>query len=225
MTYDPNRPATPEPDRLADRRDDVHADARAARRGRADRPGLRSAAGHGRARAAARGEVQGVGRTRHQRHPRGRRRRRHRRRRLRRRSEHGPGCGRNDRPWQFGGGFANGSFAPDASGAPGFGGGRGGFGGGAAGLTIRGTVQSVSGDTVTIKTANGQVDRGSTGSDTTYNTQAPASATDVTEGKTVAVQVTGLGGGNGGFRPGASGAPSGPDRHGRQHHRHPVTKG
>jgi hypothetical protein len=114
------------------------------------------------------------------------------------------------------GGFAannpNASFGPRASGAPGFGGGRGGFGGfGGAGLTIRGTVQSVSGDTVTIKTANGQTIEVTTGADTTYNTQAPASATDVTEGKTVQVQITPTGGGNGGgFRPGASGAPTGP---------------
>jgi hypothetical protein len=113
------------------------------------------------------------------------------------------------------GGFANNpnaSFGPRASGAPGFGGGRGGFGGfGGAGLTIRGTVVSVAADTVTIKTANGQTIQVSTGADTTYNTQAPASASDVTQGKTVQVQITPTGGGNGGgFRPGASGAPTGP---------------
>ena len=112
----------------------------------------------------------------------------------------------------FGANNPNASFGPRASGAPGFGGGRGGFGGfGGAGLTVRGTVQSVSGDTVTIKTANGQTIEVTTGADTTYNTQAPASATDVTEGKTVQVQITPTGGGNGGgFRPGASGAPTGP---------------
>jgi hypothetical protein len=104
------------------------------------------------------------------------------------------------------GGFPNGSFTPDASGAPGFGGGGRGFGGG--GLTLRGTVQSVSGDTVTIKTANGQTIEVSTGADTTYNTQAPGSASDVTDGKTVQVQLSGVNGG--GFRPGASAAPSGP---------------
>ena len=51
------------------------------------------------------------------------------------------------------------SFTPGASGAPGFG--RGGFGGalGGAGLTIQGTVESVDGDTMTIKTANGADDR------------------------------------------------------------------
>jgi len=114
-------------------------------------------------------------------------------------------------PGGFGGGFANGSFLPNASGAPGFGGGRGGFGGGfgGAGLTIEGTVQSVSGDTVTIKTANGQTIEVTTAADTTYNTQAAGSASDVTDGATVRIQVTGVGG-NGGFRPGASDAPTGP---------------
>ncbi len=111
----------------------------------------------------------------------------------------------------FGANNPNASFGPRASGAPGFGGGRGGFGGfGGAGLTVRGTVQSVSGDTVTIKTANGQTIEVTTGADTTYNTQAPASASDVTAGKTVQVQITPTGGGAGGFRPGASGAPTGP---------------
>ena len=108
----------------------------------------------------------------------------------------------------------NASFVPRASGATGIGGGRGAFGGfGGAGLTIRGTVESVDGDTVTIKTANGQTIEVTTGADTTYNTQEPASATDVTEGATVQVQLQPTGGGNagtGGFRPGASGAPAGP---------------
>jgi hypothetical protein len=105
----------------------------------------------------------------------------------------------------------NASFAPRGSGAPGFGGGRGGFGGfGGAGLTINGTVQSVDGNTVTIKTANGQTIQVSTGADTTYHTQAPASASDVTQGSTVQVQLQVGGGNGGGFRPGASGAPTGP---------------
>ncbi|MFL5708908.1 MAG: hypothetical protein ACJ77Y_08000, partial [Chloroflexota bacterium] len=84
-----------------------------------------------------------------------------------------------------------------------------------------GTVESVNGDAVTIKIANGQTIEVATGADTTYNTQAPASATDVTAGKSVQVQIqpaAGAGnggnrgnGGNGGlFRPGASGAPTGP---------------
>ena len=110
----------------------------------------------------------------------------------------------------FGANFPNGSFTPNASGAPGFGGGRG-FGGGGGGLTIRGTVESVSGDTVTIKTANGQTVAVTTGADTTYNTETPASASDVTTGATVQVQLQFDGTGAGTvLRPGASGAPTGP---------------
>ena len=68
------------------------------------------------------------------------------------------------------GAFANGSFAPRASGQPGFGG-RGGFGGGAgAGLSINGTVKSVDGNTLTITTANGQTIEVTTGDSTTYHT-------------------------------------------------------
>jgi hypothetical protein len=72
---------------------------------------------------------------------------------------------------------------PGANGGPG----RGGFGGG--GLTLRGTVESVNGNTVTIKTASGQTIEVTTGASTTYNTQAPATASDVQAGKTVEVQV------------------------------------
>ena len=111
----------------------------------------------------------------------------------------------------FGGQFPGGSFAPRASGQPGAG--RGGFGGGAfgagAGLTVSGTVVSVDGDTMTIKTTGGQTIQVATDSSTTYNTQAPASATDVAAGKTVQVQLDITGGGGFG-RPNASGAPSGP---------------
>ena len=93
------------------------------------------------------------------------------------------------------------SFAPGASGAPGFG--RGGFGGGlGGGLAIQGTVESVDGDTLTIKTANGQTITVTTGASTTYHTQTDASAADVQAGKTVQVQL------DGGFtgRPNASAA-------------------
>ena len=112
----------------------------------------------------------------------------------------------------FGANFPNASFVPGASGAPGFpGGGRGAFGG--AGLTIRGTVESVDGDLVTIKTTNGQTIQVSTSADTTYSTQTPGSASDVTDGTTVQVQVDptgGAGGFGGGLQPGASNAPTGP---------------
>ena len=82
----------------------------------------------------------------------------------------------------FGGAFPGRSFTPGASGAPGFG--RGGFGGalGGAGLTIQGTVESVDGDTMTIKTANGATIAVTTGSSTTYHTQTAASASDVQTG-------------------------------------------
>jgi hypothetical protein len=107
-----------------------------------------------------------------------------------------------------------GSFAPGANGNPGFLRG-GGFGGG--GLTLSGTVESVTADSITIKTANGQTITVGTGADTTYHTSSPASASDVTTGKTVQVQVglTGRGNGNGGANggnggPAPSGAPAGP---------------
>jgi hypothetical protein len=107
----------------------------------------------------------------------------------------------------FGGGLPGASFAPRASGQPGFG--RGGFGGAGGGaVTVSGTVVSVAGDTLTIKTASGQTIEVSTGTSTTYNTQAPGSASDVQAGKTVQVQLTFAGGGAG--RPNASSAPSGP---------------
>jgi hypothetical protein len=112
----------------------------------------------------------------------------------------GPGNGR-----VFGGAFPGGSFVPGASGAPRFGRG-GGFGGG---LTVQGTVESVDGDTMTIKTTSGQTIQVATGPSTTYNTQSPASATDVAAGKTVQVQLDITGGGGFG-RPNASGAPTGP---------------
>ena len=126
----------------------------------------------------------------------------------------------------FGGAFPGRSFTPGASGAPGFG--RGGFGGalGGAGLTIQGTVVSVDGDTMTIKTANGGTIAVTTGSSTTYHTQTAASASDVQTGSTVQVQVdvTGGGGGASGRAPAAlrrvpsarpAASPSSPDRRAR----------
>jgi hypothetical protein len=95
-----------------------------------------------------------------------------------------------------------GSFVPGGSGAPGFG--RGGFGG--AGLTISGTVQSVSADTLTVKTTGGQTIVVALGASTTYGTQTPATATDVQTGKTVQIQLTA----NGQGRPSASATTSGP---------------
>jgi hypothetical protein len=104
------------------------------------------------------------------------------------------------------GNFARGSFAPDGSGGPGgFLGGRGG-----GGFNISGTVQSVSGDTLTVTTANGQTLEFTLGSTTAYDTQSPATAAAVKTGSKVEVQLQPGSGGFGGFRPNASGAPSGP---------------
>ena len=102
----------------------------------------------------------------------------------------------------FGGAFPGGSFVPGASGAPRFGRG-GGFGGG---LTVQGTVESVDGDTLTIKIANGDTIKVTTGSSTTYHTQTDATAADVQAGKTVQVQI------DGGFtgRPNASATTAAP---------------
>ena len=117
----------------------------------------------------------------------------------------------------------NASFMPGASGAPQFIGGRGGLGG--AGLTIRGTVESVDGDTVTIKTANGQTIEVTTDADTTYTTQTPAyrerrHRRRDRPGPARAGQRRG--------RRHPTGRKRRPDRaarHGRQHHRRPVIEG
>jgi hypothetical protein len=99
------------------------------------------------------------------------------------------------------GGFAgNGNLGAGASGAPG----RGNFGGGAfgaGGVNIQGTVTAVTADSITIQLANGQSLTIPTDSSTAYHSQTPATAADVTAGKTVQVQLSGgrfLGRGNGG---------------------------
>ena len=108
----------------------------------------------------------------------------------------------------FGGGnFARGSFAPGQSGAPGDG--NGGFLGGGlrggGGFNLSGTVQSVTGDTLTITTASGQTVEFSLGSATTYSAKTAATAADVKTGSKVEVQLNFAGG-----RPTASAAASGP---------------
>jgi hypothetical protein len=94
----------------------------------------------------------------------------------------------------------NGTFpgGPNASGAPGGNGGTRGFGLGGGGLTISGTVESVTADTMTVTTANGQTIEVTLDGETAYHQQAPATASDVTAGSSVSVQVT-----TGGFGPGA----------------------
>jgi hypothetical protein len=102
------------------------------------------------------------------------------------------GAGRGN----FGGGAGR-SFDPNASFAPGAGG-FGGFGGrGGGGLSISGTVDSVSSDSITIKTANGQTVTVSLSGDTTYHEATTGTAADVKSGASVSVRVGGLGGGNG----------------------------
>jgi hypothetical protein len=77
--------------------------------------------------------------------------------------------------------------------------GGGAFRGGFAGLGIRGTVTAVDGSTITVKLANGQEIKVQADSSTTYHQQTSGSASDVTNGKSVIVEVTpGAGGfGNG----------------------------
>jgi hypothetical protein len=92
-----------------------------------------------------------------------------------------------------GGNFPGGpgaSFAPGASFGPGFGGnGPGGGLFGAGGLTIEGTVESISGDTLTIRTADGQTVEVTLPAGTTYHSQASASSGDVASGSNVLVRV------------------------------------
>jgi len=83
--------------------------------------------------------------------------------------------------------------------------GQGGFGGFLAGggITLQGTVESVTATTLTLKTASGQTIQIALNETTTYHAQSDASASDVTTGKTVLVRVSGFRGGG----PGTSSAP------------------
>jgi hypothetical protein len=99
-----------------------------------------------------------------------------------------------------GGNFPGGSFAPDASGGLGGAFTRGG------GFNLSGTVESITDDTLTLKTANGQTLEFGLGADTTYASKTPATAADVKAGSKVEVQLRA--GGNG--QPQASAAASGP---------------
>ncbi len=108
-----------------------------------------------------------------------------------------------------GAGFPGGSFDPNASFTPG----RGGNGPGfftSGGLTISGTVTSVTGDKLTITTDSGQAVDVTLGADTEYHQQAAGSASDVKTGSKVAVELdlTGRRAGNGG-QDGAGTGPTG----------------
>lgn len=96
-------------------------------------------------------------------------------------------------------GFGNGGFTNGGAGAGGTGTGgtgtggfgRGGFGGG---VLVTGTVDSISGTTMTLKEANGSSVVVNLAGTTKYHAQAAATAADVTAGKQVQVQVSVAGG-------------------------------
>jgi hypothetical protein len=99
-----------------------------------------------------------------------------------------PGAGRglggnDDGHGFFGGGDGNQSFP------------AGGFRGGFGGPQVEGTVESVTSDSVTIKTASGMTVTVGLDPSTTYHQEVAATASDVQAGKTVQLQLSG------GFRP------------------------
>jgi hypothetical protein len=99
---------------------------------------------------------------------------------------------------------------PAASGAPGRGqgfGGAGGAGGLGGAVSVQGTVEAIDGSSMTIKLPSGTTVTIGLNGDTTYHTQAAATASDVTSGSTVIVQLQGRGFPGGG-QPTASGAPA-----------------
>jgi hypothetical protein len=120
------------------------------------------------------------------------------------------------------GGFAGG-FGPNASGAPNRVFGGGGAAGGA--IAIQGKVTAVAADSITIQLPSGQTVTIPTSDQTTYHSQTSATASDVTSGADVIVQLSGggrftggngnggngngNGQGNGNGGPAASGAPTG----------------
>ena len=77
------------------------------------------------------------------------------------------------------------------NGFPGFGGGGGnGLGGGGfRGGGLQGTVESLNGDTLTLKTANGSTITVTLSSTTTYAKQVGGQASDITQGATVRIGV------------------------------------
>jgi hypothetical protein len=77
------------------------------------------------------------------------------------------------------------------NGFPGFGGGgaNGQGGGGFRGGGLEGTVESLSGDTLTLKTANGSTITVTLSSTTTYAKQVDGQASDITQGATVRIGV------------------------------------
>jgi hypothetical protein len=115
-----------------------------------------------------------------------------------------PGQGGVIVPGGNGGNLPDASFDPNGNGAfPGGGQGRGvagdrGFGGFGGGLTIGGTVDAISADSITVKLESGQTITVGLDESTTYHQQADAAASDVTTGTTVQLQLAGR------LRPGAN---------------------
>ena len=73
---------------------------------------------------------------------------------------------------------------------PGLGGGSGGgAGGGFRGGGLQGTVESISGDSITLKTANGSTITVTLSSSTTYAKQVAGQSSDITPGATVRIGV------------------------------------
>ena len=92
-----------------------------------------------------------------------------------------------DRGFRGGNGFPGGGVGERQGGGLGQGGGGVRFGGG--GLGIQGTVQSISGDTMTLKTANGSTLTVNLSSSTTYERQVAGQSSDIAQGATVRVGV------------------------------------
>lgn len=86
-------------------------------------------------------------------------------------------------------GFPGGGNGPNGgNGFPGLGGGPNGPGGGGfRGGGLEGTVESISGDTMTLKTANGSTITVTLSSTTTYAKQVDGQASDITQGATVRI--------------------------------------
>jgi hypothetical protein len=111
------------------------------------------------------------------------------------------------------GGFARPSLAPGQTFNPGqFGGnGRNVTGGLTGGIT--GTVESIDGSTLTLKLANGSTITIDLSGTTTYHNETAGTASDVTAGSTVIVQIE-TGSSADQPNPGASGAPGAPNASG-----------
>ena len=96
-------------------------------------------------------------------------------------------------------GVPGGSFNPNRSFAPGAGG-----LGVSAETSLKGTIESIDGDTITLKTSAGTTITLKTSSSTTYHSEANATSSDVAVGSSVIVSVSGFGARGG--QPGAPGS-------------------